>query len=179
MAKFLLLYSSVNGHTQKISYKLQEVIEQQGHQVSVVSISEAAIPDLSSFDKIVIGSSIHYGKHHPLILDFIKRHKAELDSKPNAFFSVNIVARKPEKNTPATNPYFRKFLKRSPWQPKQTAVFAGKLDYPSYGPFDRFMIRLIMWITKGPTDPSSVIEFTNWAEVERFGQQVADVIETA
>ncbi len=179
MAKFLILYSSVSGHTQTIALKLQSIIEQQGHQVSVVSIAEPGDPDLSGFDKIIIGSSIHYGKHHPLILDFIKRHKTELDRKANAFFSVNIVARKPEKNTPATNPYFRKFLKRSPWQPKQTAVFAGKLDYPSYGPFDRLMIRLIMWITKGPTDPTTIIEFTDWAQVERFGLQVSNADQAA
>ena len=55
------------------------------------------------------------------------------------------------------------------------AVFAGKLDYPSYGFFDRFMIRLIMRMTHGPTDPKAVIEFTDWQQVEAFGRGVSEM----
>ncbi|MDB4409919.1 menaquinone-dependent protoporphyrinogen IX dehydrogenase, partial [Gammaproteobacteria bacterium] len=59
--------------------------------------------------------------------------------------------------------------------PKQLAVFAGKLDYKKYGFLDRQLIRLIMCITKGPTDPETVIEFTDWKQVETFGQLVSNM----
>jgi menaquinone-dependent protoporphyrinogen oxidase len=68
-----------------------------------------------------------------------------------------------------------KFLKKIAWRPKKLAVFAGKLDYPRYGPFDRFMIRFIMLMTKGPTDPGTVVEFTDWQQVEAFGQLVSEM----
>ena len=172
MAKILILYASTDGHTRKICNRLQQVIEQQGHQVTSVSIDNESQVDLQAFNKIVIGASIRYGKHNPKITDFINRNKQLLDSKPNAFFSVNIVARKPEKNQPDTNPYLRKFLKKIAWRPKELAVFAGKLEYPKYSFFDRTMIRLIMFITKGPTDPKAVIEFTDWQQVESFGRVI-------
>ena len=172
MAKILILYASTDGHTRKICNRLQQVIEQQGHQVTSVSIDNESQVDLQAFNKIVIGASIRYGKHNPKITDFINRNKQLLDSKPNAFFSVNIVARKPEKNQPDTNPYLRKFLKKIAWRPKELAVFAGKLEYPKYSFFDRTMIRLIMFITKGPTDPTAVIEFTDWQQVESFGRVI-------
>ena len=172
MAKILILYASTDGHTRKICNRLQQVIEQQGHQVTLVSIDNESQVDLQAFNKIVIGASIRYGKHNPKITDFINRNKQLLDSKPNAFFSVNIVARKPEKNQPDTNPYLRKFLKKIAWRPKELAVFAGKLEYPKYSFFDRTMIRLIMFITKGPTDPTAVIEFTDWQQVESFGRVI-------
>lgn len=35
------------------------------------------------------------------------------------------------------------------------------------------MIRVIMWMTKGPTDPKTVVEFTNWTQVEAFGRLVS------
>ncbi len=35
------------------------------------------------------------------------------------------------------------------------------------------MIRLIMWMTKGPTDPKTNIEFTNWNQVEDFGLTIS------
>lgn len=173
MARILLLYSTTDGHTLKICIRLKQVIEQQPHQVTLASIRESHDVDLSSFDKIVIGASIRYGKHNPLVADFANRNVQLLDSKANAFFSVNIVARKPEKNTPDTNPYMQKFLRQVSWHPKNLAVFAGKLDYPRYGFFDRMMIRFIMLMTKGPTDPKAVIEFTDWRQVEEFAQIVS------
>ncbi len=175
MANILIIYSTTDGHTTVICQKLRQVIEQHAHAVTLVPIQDAAGLDLQAFDKIVIGASIRYGKHSPLVLDFIKKNGRLLDAKPNAFFSVNVVARKPEKNQPHTNPYCKKFLRQIAWKPKQVAVFAGKIDYPRYKPFDRWMIRLIMWMTHGPTNPKAVVEFTDWRQVEAFGQVLAEL----
>lgn len=173
MPHILIVYASHDGQTEKICRTLQGVIQETGQQTTLLPIDQAAQVDPAGFDKIVIGAGIRYGKHSPEIAAFITQNQAILDSKPNAFFSVNLVARKPEKSRPASNPYLQKFLKRINWKPKNLAVFAGKLDYPSYGCFDRFMIRLIMWMTHGPTDPMAVVEFTDWRQVKAFGQQIA------
>jgi len=52
-------------------------------------------------------------------------------------------------------------------------VFAGDLDYQRYGAMDRNIIRFIMWITKGPTDPQTKEQYTDWAVVDRFAEQAA------
>lgn len=175
MAKILILFSTTDGHTVKICRRLQERIEQDGHQATLVSVADAPGLDLDAFDKIVIGASIRYGKHGKAVVDFINANRQLLERKPNAFFSVNIVARKPEKSDPETNPYLQKFLRQIAWRPGRLAVFAGKLDYPRYGAFDRFMIRLIMLMTRGPTDPATVIEFTDWTKVEAFGRVISEM----
>ena len=123
----------------------------------------------------MIGASIRYGKHNKTVYKFIEDNQPILESKPSAFFSVNIVARKPLKNRVDTNPYVIKFFKQIAWRPKYSAVFGGKLDYQKYGMFDKYMIRFIMWMTKGPTDLNSVIEFTNWDDVDNFSKMFADV----
>ena len=105
----------------------------------------------------------------------IKNNTEFLEGIDNAFFSVNVVARKPEKNTPDTNPYIKKFLALSKWSPKKIAVFAGKVNYPQYRFIDKFMIRLIMWITKGPTDTSKTYEFTDWDKVEEFAYEIKKI----
>jgi len=173
MSSILLAYSTTDGHTPRICERLKQVIEAQGHVATVVPLAQAEALDLPGFDTLVIGASIRYGKHQPQVAQFIARHQALLESKANAFFTVNIVARKPNKNQPDTNPYLIKFLRQITWKPKLLGVFAGKLNYPSYRFFDRLMIRFIMLITDGPTDPKTVIEFTNWNEVEAFGRQLA------
>ena len=173
MAKVLIAYSTTDGHTRTICDRLKGIVEAQDHAVDIAWLTEQPDIDLTTFDKVVVGASIRYGKHQPQVFDFIRKNQTQLDSKPNAFFSVNVVARKPEKNTPDTNPYLQKFLQKIDWQPQNLAVFAGRLDYPTYSYFDRQMIRLIMWMTKGPTAPDTVVEFTDWNKVDEFGRTIA------
>lgn len=180
MNKVLILYSSTDGQTLKICQRLKQLIEQEQYRVALVSVDALALNEnveamLIECDKIVIGASIRYGKHSKKVIEFIERHSSFLEEKPSAFFSVNLVARKQERSQPQTNPYVVRFLREIPWQPNKVAVFAGKLDYPKYTFSDRLMIRLIMWMTKGPTNPKAVIEYTNWEEVDNFGRQIIEL----
>ncbi len=176
MAHTLLLYSTNYGLSKKICERIQAGLRDKGQQADVLPLVGSGV-DPARFDAIVIGASIKHGKHHPSVLEFIRRHKALLDAKPAALFSVNLVARKPAKNTPQTNPYLRRLLAKSPWKPKLLGVFAGELDYSRYGPVDKHMMRFVMWINKGPTDFATKVQFTNWAEVDRFAGQVAVLAE--
>jgi menaquinone-dependent protoporphyrinogen oxidase len=175
MSRLLIIYSTTDGHTREICSYLEQVVEAFGDQVTLLDIDDADTADLKSFDKIVIGASIRYGKHDIKIYRFIERNLKVLDDKPNAFFSVNVVARKPAKRQADTNPYLKKFLREITWQPKTLAVFAGKIDYPRYSFWDRNIIRLIMWMTKGPTDPSLTVDFTDWQQVEGFGRTIHEM----
>ena len=164
-----ILYATVDGHTLKISNKLKEQLLLNNQDIELFSIDEFN-GKVTDYDKFIIGSSIRYGLHHKKIIEFIKTYKAELDEVKTAFFSVNLVARKPQKNKPDTNPYVIKFFKTIDWKPTIVEVFAGMLDYKKYKPFDRIMIQFIMWMTKGPTDRNTVIEYTNWDKVKEFGE---------
>ena len=128
--------------------------------------------NIKDYDTVVIGASIRYGKYREEIFEFIKENEELLNSKDNAFFSVNVVARKENKNKPETNPYLIKFLNKISWQPKILDVFAGKIDYPKYKFLDKYAIKFIMWITKGPTDTSKVYEFTDWNRVKSFAEKL-------
>ena len=175
MADILIIYSTTDGHTRKICFRLKEILETLNDRVTLRLVDDGQTDDLEAFDKIVVGASIRYGKHSKLIYRLVKEYRGILESKPNAFFSVNVVARKPEKRTPETNPYLRKFLKQIAWKPQQVAVFAGKLEYPKYTWRDRNIIRFIMWMTRGPTDPRATVEFTDWSQVEEFGRLIHDM----
>ncbi len=171
MKKTAIIYSSTDGHTVKICEKIIEIIKHESI-ISLSSIEEADSLDLESFDFILVGASIRYGNHKANLFSFIKNNLESLNKKNTAFFNVNAVARKEDKNTPATNPYLIKFLKKVAWKPTLLEVFAGKISYPKYHFFDKHMIRFIMWMSKGPTDPSKVFEFTDWKKVESFGKKV-------
>ncbi len=170
----LFIYSSVDGQTLKICNALIKQLKVHHQDVDLFSIGNFH-GNLNSYDKIVIGSSIRYGVHNKNIINFIKTHKDELESKNSVFFSVNLVARKLEKSEPDTNPYVVKFFKSIDWKPTFVEVFAGKIDYKKYTFFDRKMIQLIMWMTHGPTNKDAEIEYTNWEKVSAFGLKLIDL----
>ena len=171
MSNSLIIYSSTDGHTKTICERIIN-LSNDVNKVKIIPLNEATKFNLSKFDKIIIGASIRYGKHSKELYKFIELNKSILEKKDSVFFSVNVVARKPEKNTPDTNPYVKKFLKISNWSPKKIGVFAGKVDYPKYGFFDKYIIKLIMFITKGPTDTSQSYEFTDWSKVDVFSKEL-------
>ena len=168
MKKILLTYSTVDGHTKTICEKILSYSKTS--QVDILPIDSNI--NIKDYDTVVIGASIRYGKYRKEIFEFIKENEELLNSKDNAFFSVNVVARKENKNKPETNPYLIKFLNKISWQPKILDVFAGKIDYPKYKFLDKYAIKFIMWITKGPTDTSKVYEFTDWNRVKSFAEKL-------
>ena len=171
MKNTLIVYSSIDGHTKKISSKIAEYLS-ESNNVDLVSLLEANTLSLKNYQQIIIGASIRYGNYRKDLFEFIEKNLDDLNEKENAFFSVNVVARKREKNTAESNPYVNKFLKTSKWKPKNLDVFAGVVDYPVYNFFDKFMIKLIMWITSGPTDTKARFEFTDWERVKGFAEDL-------
>ena len=167
MHKSIIIYSSVDGHTKEICEKIA------GHMIGdsdIFSVDDN--PEIQNYEKIIIGASIRYGKYRTKLFDFIESNIEVISEKENAFFSVNVVARKAEKNTPNTNPYVQKFLNSTTWIPNKVEVFAGKIDYPKYKFLDKYAIKFIMWITKGPTDTSKRYEFTDWDKVKNFAKNI-------
>jgi menaquinone-dependent protoporphyrinogen oxidase len=170
MKTLLILYSTTDGHTRKIGRFLQNRLF--GHyRISLIDIEDSADITPDSFDKILVAASIRYGKFSLALRRFADSHADVLNRKNTAFLSVNLVARKAEKSSPETNSYTRKFLRRSKWKPGLVCVVAGMLDYPRYGFWDRNIIRFIMKITGGPTDPKSTTEFTDWDKIRLFGEE--------
>ena len=171
MKNTLIVYSSIDGHTKKISTKIAEYLS-ESNNVDLASLLEAKTLSLKNYQQIIIGASIRYGNYRKDLFEFIEKNLDDLNEKENAFFSVNVVARKSEKNTAESNPYVNKFLKTTKWKPKNLDVFAGVVDYPIYNFFDKFMIKLIMLITSGPTDTKARFEFTDWERVKGFAEDL-------
>ncbi|QIQ20794.1 menaquinone-dependent protoporphyrinogen IX dehydrogenase [Zophobihabitans entericus] len=168
--KVLLLYTTREGQTRKIMQRIAEQLTTD-IEYDLVHLKSETMINLSHYQGVLVGSSIRYGYYPQALKKFITENYYELNHMFTAFFGVNMVARKPNKNTPETNLYTRKFLEKSPWKPTMAAVFAGALYYPRYGTLDRNMIRLIMWMGKGETDVKKpIVEYTNWEKVTEFAQ---------
>ncbi len=106
--KTLILFSTRDGQTREIASFLASELKELGIDADTLNLNRTDVVEWHHYDRVVIGASIRYGHFHPAVDRFVKKHLASLQALPGAFFSVNLVARKPEKRTPQTNSYTRK-----------------------------------------------------------------------
>ncbi|MFC0232436.1 menaquinone-dependent protoporphyrinogen IX dehydrogenase [Vagococcus entomophilus] len=170
----LIVYVTVDGQAKKIADKLEKVLEQNGCIVKVADMSVVSKKQLETANKIVVIASIRYGKFPKILFQFVAQNAHYLKEKAGDFVGINLIARNPAKAVPQNNVYVRKFLEKIDWEPNHVAIFAGALLYSKYHFFDKKMIQLIMYLTKGPTDSSQDIEFTDWEKVEQFGIKLVE-----
>jgi menaquinone-dependent protoporphyrinogen oxidase len=174
----LLCYASHDGQTRRIAERIAARLATRGVAATPVDLG-ARQPDaaeVAAASAVAVIAAIRYGHHLPPARAFVTAHRDRLAQKPLAMVSVNLTARKPEKRTVAGSVYLRKWVETSGLRPQVTAAVAGMLDYPRYGWFDRMMIRLIMKITGGPTDPTVTVEFTDWDLVDALADEIATLV---
>lgn len=170
--KILMLYTTNEGQTLKIMQRIQSKL-QIGNNCEIVELTKETKVDFNTYDCFIFGSPIRYGFYSKTMRDFLNNNCEILKTKTTAFFGVNLVARKPHKNTPQTNVYTRKFLEKLSLKPNLIAVFAGALTYPKYKLVDKYMIKFIMWMAKGETDTSKeFVEYTDWKKVDTFSNEI-------
>ncbi len=172
MARILLLYSTTDGHTRRIAEVMATQWRAAEHEVLVHDVSLPLRSALSSFDAVVLGASVRGGRHQVFASEFVGAHLDELQQMPSAFFSVNLQARTPPKDTAEGNPHLQQFLASTPWRPSLVTVFAGKLDMRRYRWKDRLMAMSAMWATGDRVWPWSVREYTDWAAVRAFAEAI-------
>lgn len=168
----IVLYSSRFGQTLKIAHVLQTQWQQASCNVDLFNIEQTTSIDWNIYDAIVIGASIRYGHYAKAVHHFIENHAQLLNQKPSYFYSVSILAAKPEKSTFETHPYTQKFFANNPWQPKHIAIFAGELAYRKYHIIDKYMMKLVMSFNKNVSSDVQEMEFTDWEKVREFGETV-------
>ncbi|MFV0431874.1 MAG: menaquinone-dependent protoporphyrinogen IX dehydrogenase [Alphaproteobacteria bacterium] len=168
--KALLLTASTDGHSVKIMRLIAS--EMLCDNYDIIDIHTNPQIDWQAYDMVVIGASIRYGHYHKNLYAFIETHHEALNNMPSYFFGINLVARKMGKNTPETNIYTKKLLQKIKWTPKKAAVFAGACSWSKYNFWQTKIIQFIMIMTKGPTDTSTDIEFTDWDQVRSFAKSL-------
>lgn len=172
MKSVLVLYYSRSGHTARVARRIWETLVAEGNQADMMDVIEADREGVQwdKYDLYIVGCPVLYGTYPKPFYEFVGKHKDMLNAKPHSFFNVSVVARTPIKATPEGNRYMQKFLQKSPWVPRDVKCIAGKVDYPNWGWLDTKMIQMIMKVTKGPTDPTAVIDYTDWEDVKTYAR---------
>jgi menaquinone-dependent protoporphyrinogen oxidase len=122
------------------------------------------------YDAVMVGGSIHMGKHEEHVADFVRKNRVSLERLPSAFFSVSLAAHGDMENARA---YVENFEEETGWRSTQVGYFGGALRYRQYGLLKRLMMKKIVRDKPGnlSLDTSrNHDEYTEWDDVRRFAE---------
>jgi menaquinone-dependent protoporphyrinogen oxidase len=175
--RVLIAYGTTEGHTARIAQYLADVIRSWGHEAHPVDLERARAPDPNDYDAVIVGASVHMGKHQTSVRNFVKQNRPALDRLPTAFFSVSLAAHGSTKAVKEVTSYIAKFAQQTGWRATKVGVFAGALLYTRYGFFTRWIMRKIAR-DKGSLDldTSRDYVYTDWDAVRRFGEEFLDIL---
>ena len=173
-----LYYATRDGQARRIAEHIYRRLA-DGETLSPpqdVAVTRPPPEQLAAASVIVLVAAVRYGRHLPEADRFLAAYRSLESPPPLALASVNLTARKPAKTTATGNAYLRKTIARHRLSPALAVAFAGRLEYRRYGWLDRQIIRFIMLLTRGPTDPDTCIEYTSWQAVDEFAARIADLL---
>ncbi len=129
------------------------------------------------YDAVIVGASIHVGKHQEAIRDFVSENRDALAEMPTAFFQVSLSSASEEKRDEAAG-YVESFITETGWHPDRIGQFGGALRFSEYGFLKRLMMKQI---AKDLLDEErrshGDVEFTDWNAVDAFTSDVAAFVE--
>ena len=172
MSKILIAYGTSEGQTARIADYLAQVIRAKGHDVFPMNIERGA-PAPAGYDAVIVGASVHKGKHQPWVVDYVRRNRPALEHLPSAFFSVSLaIADGNEKGLREAEGYVEAFIGETGWEPVNVGLFAGALLYTKYNFFLRWIMRHIAR-TKGSRDLDTRRDYyyTDFNAVKCFAEE--------
>jgi menaquinone-dependent protoporphyrinogen oxidase len=179
VSSFLILYGTGEGQTAKIAARIASTFGERGHEVSAIDVGER--PDsfsLDVYDAVLVGASIHVGKHQEAIRDFVTDNRDVLSGIPTAFFQVSLSSATEEKREEAAG-YIEEFVTETGWNPDRIGQFGGALRFSKYGFLKRLMMKHIAKdLLTDERKSDSDVEFTDWEAVDAFAADVAAFAES-
>jgi len=165
--RILVAFGTLEGQTRKIAKAVAARVHNLGHDAHLFNTADSpADVHVDLYDKIVVTGSVHHKRHQESVEDFVTANLAELRKRPTLFLSVSLSAAFPEGMTEAQS-YVHAFLASSGWNPTQSHLVAGALQYTEYDYFQEQVIEHIVLKGRKVEGPKGDLEFTDWAALSR------------
>jgi menaquinone-dependent protoporphyrinogen oxidase len=173
-ADALVVYASTHGHTAKIAARIAAAMRDQGLDVDLRHVAEAADAKPGRYGMVVVGASLHKERHQKEIAEWVADRRDALAQLATVFFSVSLsAAENSDEARAATQRCIDEFCAQTGWTPTRTERIAGCLQYREYDVFTRQLMRLLMRGMGHPTDASHDYDYTDWDAVDRLGSDIA------
>ena len=177
MTRVLVVFGTTDGQTRKVALHLGIALRYAGGSADVILASPAAAGP-EGYAGVIVAASLHAGGYQRNVRQWLRRHAAALHGKPTAFVSVCMMARDTRTETQdRLRGIMRDFADSCGWMPTHLKPVAGALAYTRYGWFKRWAVKRMAARTGGDIDTTRDHEYTDWADVYRFGEGFVSGVE--
>ena len=166
MIEVLVAYASKHHSTEGIAFDIGKNLRQQGLSVEVHSVDN--VDSLERFDVVILGSAVYAGRWMKEMQQFLKQHVEALAQREVWLFSSGPTGEGDPVDLVKGAVYpesLRNIITQI--QPRDIAVFHGKLDMNELG----FGERLIVKGVKAPTG-----DFRDWEMIEAWAESIVTAL---
>jgi menaquinone-dependent protoporphyrinogen oxidase len=161
--KILVTAASRHGGTDDIAAAIVRVLHLRGLDAEHVAPGE--VEDLAGYDAVVLGSGVYAGRWLREATAFASRFALQLTERPVWLFSSGPLG---SPSTPVEGPDVASVLADT--SALEHRVFAGRLDKQDLGVLEKTMVRAV----RAPEG-----DYRNWAEINQWAVEIADMLSVA
>jgi menaquinone-dependent protoporphyrinogen oxidase len=177
-AQILILFATREGQTAKIAKRIATDLEAAGAQVSLLDAAgrEATSGiDLSAFDLLVFGASMHAGGLERELVSFINAHSRAIAALPRSLFLVLLSAatEDPELRSQWLGDALTKLNSQLEVEFSDIETIAGALRYSRYNWPMKWLMQRIARQAGADTDIHKDYEYTDWQQVADYARRLA------
>lgn len=180
MTRILIVYGTGEGHTAHVAQAIAARLRERGASTYIADLEEES-PELTGFDSVAIGGSVHAGKFQSEVRDYVKQHVDWFNRSPAWFFGVSLS--QAGKRAPIDPENARKqidgFFEETGWAPRGVLSVGGALKYREYNVFKRSIMKHVAAKAGESTDTSRDWDYTNWQQVDGFADQIWEAVAAA
>lgn len=171
MAKILIVFASMEGHSERIAGLIGDHLTRARHLPTLLNAASdaAARPNLHLHDAVIVVAPVHHQTHHPAIVRFANRFGENLTKTASALVSVSLHAASGEADDEEEMRQYVDILAgETRWLPRAVHYAAGALKFSEFDFFKRWMAKRLVNSLELDADPKADVEFTDWPALYAF-----------
>lgn len=151
----LITYCTTHGCTETVARELKQLL---GQDVTLCNLKKEKAPDLSQFERIIVGGSIHAGQIQKRIKNFCRINTAELQTKELGLF-ICCMDEGEEARIHMNNAYPEELLQHA----KATACLGGEFNFQKMNFLEKFIVKKVAKIDHSTSkmDRQAIRKFSN------------------
>src|ERR1041384_8290143 len=152
-----VFYATTEGQTRRIADRLAAVLREEGFHSMAIDVADPVVANIDwrNVRGVMVGASLHMGKHQRSASAFVDAHASDLNARPSAFFSVSLSAASHNiEEVEAALDIAKAFPEAAGWHPHEVVTIAGSLAYSHYGVLTRLVMKNIARKEGAPTNTS-------------------------
>lgn len=157
----LIVYATKHGSTEKCAKMLSEKLS---GNIDLYNLKDVKDLNISKYDRVIIGGSIHIGKIQKEISEFCSKNLDILKGKNLGLFICCM-----QKDDVAIEQLNNAFPQELLSNAKTKEVFGGEFLFKKMNPLEKFMVKMV---SKEDIDTKKDISNIIYQNVDRFVQQM-------